>query len=114
MAAPLIAVVVLFGGRNVPDTAAMQHDIPLRRRWGEAGVTLGLIVIIFGGFRSGFAVATETSAFAALYASSAAAWCSASSRLRHGPGIYARRQAIGPGIVHRRGGAGHGVRADVQ
>jgi TRAP-type C4-dicarboxylate transport system permease large subunit len=36
MAAALIAVVVLFGGRNVPDTAAMQHDIPLRRRWGGA------------------------------------------------------------------------------
>jgi tripartite ATP-independent transporter DctM subunit len=29
---------------------------------------MGLIVIIFGGFRSGFATATEVSAFAALYA----------------------------------------------
>lgn len=33
-----------------------------------AAVTLGLIVIIFGGFKTGFATATEISAFAALYA----------------------------------------------
>jgi tripartite ATP-independent transporter DctM subunit len=31
-------------------------------------VTLGLLVMIFGGFRSGFATATEISAFAAIYA----------------------------------------------
>jgi tripartite ATP-independent transporter DctM subunit len=31
-------------------------------------VTIGLIAMIFGGFRSGFATATEISAFAALYA----------------------------------------------
>ena len=41
---------------------------PLAKLWGGAAVTLGLIAIIFGGFRSGFATATEISAFAALYA----------------------------------------------
>jgi tripartite ATP-independent transporter DctM subunit len=42
--------------------------VPLAKLWGGATVTLGLVVIIFGGFRSGFATATEISAFAALYA----------------------------------------------
>ncbi len=42
--------------------------MPIGRLWGGAAVTLGLIVIIFGGFKSGFATATEISAFAALYA----------------------------------------------
>src|SRR5262249_56409912 len=39
-----------------------------RALWGGAAVTIGLIAIIFGGFKSGFATATEISAFAAVYA----------------------------------------------
>ena len=68
MALALIAVAILFGRGAVPDMAAVQQNIPLRRLWGGAAVTLGLIAIIFGGFRSGFATATEISAFAVLYA----------------------------------------------
>jgi tripartite ATP-independent transporter DctM subunit len=66
MALALIGVAVLFGSRRaITDT---EPRTPLAKLWGGAAVTLGLIVIIFGGFRSGFATATEVSAFAALYA----------------------------------------------
>ncbi len=41
---------------------------PLAQLWRGAIVTLGLVVIIFAGFRFGVATATEISAFAALYA----------------------------------------------
>jgi tripartite ATP-independent transporter DctM subunit len=67
MALALIAVAVLFGGRSRLPADARQA-ISTRRLWGGAVVTIGLIVIIFGGFKSGFATATEISAFAALYA----------------------------------------------
>jgi tripartite ATP-independent transporter DctM subunit len=67
MALALIAVAILFGSRSriAPTTEARA---PTARLWGGAAVTLGLIAIIFGGFKSGFATATEISAFAALYA----------------------------------------------
>jgi tripartite ATP-independent transporter DctM subunit len=42
--------------------------VPSSQLWGGAAVTIGLIAIIFVGFKSGFATATEISAFAALYA----------------------------------------------
>jgi len=41
---------------------------PLSQLWRGAIATLGLLVIIFAGFRFGIATATEISAFAALYA----------------------------------------------
>jgi tripartite ATP-independent transporter DctM subunit len=67
MALALIGVAVLFGTRTqVSDetTAA----VPSSDLWTGAAATVGLIVLIFGGFKSGFATATEISAFAALYA----------------------------------------------
>jgi len=67
MALALIGVAVLFGGHSrLP--AEARHATSTGRLWGGAVVTIGLIVIIFGGFKSGFATATEISAFAALYA----------------------------------------------
>ncbi len=67
MALSLIAVAVLFGQRSeIRDAASAQ--IPLRQLWTGAAATVGLIVLIFGGFKTGFATATEISAFAALYA----------------------------------------------
>ncbi|MBP0495395.1 TRAP transporter large permease subunit [Pararoseomonas indoligenes] len=67
MAAALIGVSVLFGTK-----AAIAADlIPeggMRRMWIGAIVSLGLIAMIFIGFKSGFATATEISAFAVLYA----------------------------------------------
>jgi tripartite ATP-independent transporter DctM subunit len=66
MALALIAVAILFGGEARLSGAAVRA--PLAKLWGGAAVTLGLLVIIFGGFRSGIATATEISAFAAFYA----------------------------------------------
>jgi tripartite ATP-independent transporter DctM subunit len=67
MALSLIAVAVLFGTRTeIRDSAGAR--IPLSQLWTGAAATVGLIVLIFGGFKSGFATATEISAFAALYA----------------------------------------------
>ena len=68
MAATLIAVAMLFGTRVSAAEWAAQPRAPMRGLWGGAVVTVGLLVIIFGGFRSGFATATEISAFAAVYA----------------------------------------------
>ncbi|MBV9260160.1 MAG: TRAP transporter large permease subunit [Pseudolabrys sp.] len=67
MALALIAVAILFGKRTDIHDSTTAH-IPLRQLWTVAAATLGLIVLIFGGFKSGFATATEISAFAALYA----------------------------------------------
>jgi len=67
MALALIAVAIIFGERtqvNDEATAAMASS----RLWSGAAATVGLIVLIFGGFKTGFATATEISAFAALYA----------------------------------------------
>jgi TRAP-type C4-dicarboxylate transport system permease large subunit len=67
MALALIGVSILFGQR----TTIVLDDrpkIPIGKLWAGATVTLGLVAIIFGGFKSGFATATEISAFAALYA----------------------------------------------
>jgi tripartite ATP-independent transporter DctM subunit len=67
MALALIAVAILFGTRTeIRDSTTA--TIPLRQLWTGAAATVGLIVLIFGGFKSGFATATEISAFAALYA----------------------------------------------
>jgi tripartite ATP-independent transporter DctM subunit len=67
MALALIAVAVLFGTRTVLADDATA-PIPMSQLWSGAAATVGLIVLIFGGFKSGFATATEISAFAALYA----------------------------------------------
>ena len=68
MALALIAVAILFGGDARFPEAAGEAKTPLAKLWGGAAVTLGLLAIIFGGFRSGIATATEISSFAAFYA----------------------------------------------
>jgi tripartite ATP-independent transporter DctM subunit len=67
MAVALIGTVIAFGRRPSPDAIDVAR-VPMKHLWGGTIVTLGLLVMIFGGFRSGFATATEISAFAALYA----------------------------------------------
>ena len=68
MALALIGVVILLGGdAQLPEEARISVA-SLAQLWRGAVVTLGLIVIIFVGFRFGIATATEISAFAALYA----------------------------------------------
>ena len=68
MALALIAVAILFGGDARFPEAVGEAKTPLAKLWGGAAVTLGLLAIIFGGFRSGIATATEISSFAAFYA----------------------------------------------
>ena len=67
MAAALIVVSIIFG-----KPPAAHDDVPVRTKdsglWSGAIASFGLIVMIFAGFKSGFATATEISAFAALYA----------------------------------------------
>jgi tripartite ATP-independent transporter DctM subunit len=70
MALALIAVSIIFG--KPPETpeapAQTQSQIPTSGLWSGAIASFGLIFMIFFGFKSGFATATEISAFAALYA----------------------------------------------
>jgi tripartite ATP-independent transporter DctM subunit len=66
MALALIAVAIAFGSRA--QAVRDEVRVPSSQLWGGAAVTIGLITIIFVGFKSGFATATEISAFAALYA----------------------------------------------
>jgi len=67
MAAALIAVSIIFGQRPVsPEAVQPRKDVS--GLWGGAIASFGLIFMIFAGFKSGFATATEISAFAALYA----------------------------------------------
>jgi len=67
MALALIAVCVILGRRP----SALEEAEPRQSMsglWSGAIASFGLIFMIFFGFKSGFATATEISAFAALYA----------------------------------------------
>lgn len=66
MAIALITFAIIFGTKAPAATIGKLQSIS--EMAGSAVVVLGLIVVIFGSFRSGFATATEASAFAALYA----------------------------------------------
>ncbi len=68
MAAALIAVSILFGKPSTAPPPPPLARAAMTRMWLGAGVSLGLIAMIFIGFKSGFATATEISAFASLYA----------------------------------------------
>src|SRR5579872_5244241 len=64
MALALIAVAVLFGTRPAA-AEAVQPRKNVSGLWSGAIASFGLIFMIFAGFKSGFATATEISAFAA-------------------------------------------------
>jgi tripartite ATP-independent transporter DctM subunit len=67
MALALVAVSIIFGQQ--PSSADEPRSAtPVSGLWSGAIASFGLIVLIFAGFKSGFATATEISAFAALYA----------------------------------------------
>jgi tripartite ATP-independent transporter DctM subunit len=68
MALVLIAVCVLFGRKTPRAEVETGPRRSLVSLWGGGAASLGLILMIFIGFKSGFATATEISAFAALYA----------------------------------------------
>ncbi|WFU43147.1 TRAP transporter large permease subunit [Bradyrhizobium sp. CB82] len=69
MALVLIAVSIIFGK---PPASVEAEDpepqIPVSGLWSGAIASFGLIFMIFTGFKTGFATATEISAFAAAYA----------------------------------------------
>jgi tripartite ATP-independent transporter DctM subunit len=67
MALALIVVCIIFGARPAPSDAD-EPRTPMSGLWGGAIASFGLIFMIFFGFKSGFATATEISAFAAAYA----------------------------------------------
>jgi tripartite ATP-independent transporter DctM subunit len=67
MALALIAVSVIFG-KNRALPAEAEPPPPTSGLWSGAIASFGLIFMIFAGFKSGFATATEISAFAVLYA----------------------------------------------
>src|SRR5579859_3175615 len=67
MALALITVCVIFGRRPAATDEA-EPRAAVSRLWTGAIASFGLIFMIFFGFKSGFATATEISAFAALYA----------------------------------------------
>jgi tripartite ATP-independent transporter DctM subunit len=68
MAAALIAVSIYFGKPSTAAPPTLAEGAEIKRMWLGAGVSFGLIAMIFIGFKSGFATATEISAFASLYA----------------------------------------------
>src|SRR4030088_58739 len=67
MALALIVVSIIFGKRPAA-AEEIEPQIPLSGLWRGAIASFGLIFMIFAGFKSGFATATEISAFAAVYA----------------------------------------------
>ncbi len=83
-----------------------------RGLWGGAVASLGLIVMIFVGFKSGFATATEISAFAAVYAIVVGGVVFRELGLRQPRELRPCRDPFGAGAVHRRRGAIAGLRAD--
>ena len=67
MALVLIAVSIVFG--RAPERAEdVEPQVPVTGLWTGAIASFGLIFMIFAGFKTGFATATEISAFAAAYA----------------------------------------------
>ncbi|KJC61175.1 ABC transporter permease [Bradyrhizobium sp. LTSPM299] len=67
MAVALIAVSIIFGKRPA-DVSDTEPRAAVSGLWTGAIASFGLIFMIFFGFKSGFATATEISAFAAVYA----------------------------------------------
>jgi tripartite ATP-independent transporter DctM subunit len=67
MALVLIAVSIIFGKRPA-DAEEVEPQMPVSGLWSGAIASFGLIFMIFFGFKSGFATATEISAFAVAYA----------------------------------------------
>jgi tripartite ATP-independent transporter DctM subunit len=67
MAAALIAVSIVMGKKPLTSDD-LEPKVPMSGLWSGAIASFGLIFMIFFGFKSGFATATEISAFAAVYA----------------------------------------------
>ena len=98
MAAALIALVILLGSRNTTPVAIGPEAGSRGSLWGSGLAATGLIVLIFGGYRSGFATATEISAFAVVYAVLVGALAFRETTWR-GLGMTLRHAAVRSGMV---------------
>ncbi|MGH6750797.1 MAG: TRAP transporter large permease, partial [Bradyrhizobium sp.] len=67
MATALIVLSIILG-KKPPAVAETEPQVPVSGLWSGAIASFGLIFMIFFGFKSGFATATEISAFAVVYA----------------------------------------------
>jgi tripartite ATP-independent transporter DctM subunit len=68
MAAALIGIAIIMGRRTAPEAIVGSDSESLSGMAVSGAAAFGLIALIFGGYRSGFATATEISAFAVVYA----------------------------------------------
>jgi len=69
MAITLITYCIMFGEKAAPPEADDPlHRLSIVEMLGGAAASFGLIVMVFVGYKFGYATATEISAFAALYA----------------------------------------------
>jgi tripartite ATP-independent transporter DctM subunit len=68
MAAALIVLVIITGKRSASQVVIGADAGSQKGMVGSGIAAFGLIALIFGGYRSGFATATEISAFAVIYA----------------------------------------------
>ncbi len=98
MAVALIGLVVLLGGRNTTPVSIGPAGGSISGLWGSGLAAGGLIVLIFGGYRSGFATATEISAFAVVYAVLVGALAFRETSWR-GLGTVLRQAAVRSGMV---------------
>ena len=110
MALALIAVSIIFGKQ--PGIAVEVEPRPaMTGLWSGAIASFGLIFMIFAGFKSGFATATEISAFAVVYARGGRQPGVPRARPQdRGAQLRAGGDAFRTGVVHRRGGAIAGLR----
>ena len=98
MAAALIGLVILLGAKNLAPVVIGAAGGTPRGLWGSGLAAAGLIVLIFGGYRSGFATATEISAFAVVYAVVVGAAAFRETSLS-GLGMTLRHAAVRSGMV---------------
>ena len=98
MAATLIGLVILLGAKNTVPVVIGAVGGSSKGLWGSGLAAAGLIVLIFGGYRSGFATATEISAFAVVYAVVVGAAAFRETSLR-GLGMTLRHAAVRSGMV---------------
>ena len=98
MALALIALVILLGSRTTTPVILGDGAGDARGLWTSGLAAFGLIALIFGGYRSGFATATEISAFAVVYAVVIGALAFRETSWR-GLGTVLRHAAVRSGMV---------------
>ena len=113
MALALIAVCDHLRQNAAPRSRTQNRADPVSGLWSGAIASVGLIVMIFVGFKSGFATATEISAFAAVYALVVGGVLFRELSLKSTAAtLRAGGDALGARSVHRRRRAIAGVHPD--